>query len=480
MKSSPWSRIPPEIANEIAGHNSKDVPALRAMSLVSKQMRFLAIEHLFSVIHFACAEDFPRWLELLRTTPSLTTFVKRVRFSKPGATWLRRHRGPKTSQLDDNTLPHLIPPLLHASAVEWVRLDSISLQTAAAYIKLLPNVQKLHLEYIFFGSLISLANFLGNFGNLKALSVVKMYIEPGYGLRNDLDDDDLSGQPGSLNLSQVDELAITSCAPYPSDDLEDFQDPILYLLTHSPPAGLRSLDLGGFGYKNGQADACTLLAMEKLLCIGAPSFLSLTIEPTFLEELSNTQFVDMAGRLTVFSALRTLTIWLDCDRQAEQLLNTLKAAPNLTMIIFRIRLHQESDKGNHDHLDSVLNTVLPWKSSLSLKSTLTQKFPLIQQIGFHFSVPHSSDVHFRREYRRKMEKRLWEHLERTGDASTDYLPVKWLDVEDNNTPVVYSQVNGEASWLVPHARRFWEPDTEGSDCASEKSDSGSDSDSEHP
>jgi hypothetical protein len=47
-----------EIAHEIAGHNADDVGTLRAMALVSKTTRSVAITHLFSRIHFACVEDF--------------------------------------------------------------------------------------------------------------------------------------------------------------------------------------------------------------------------------------------------------------------------------------------------------------------------------------------------------------------------------------------------------------------------------------
>ncbi|KAJ7348055.1 hypothetical protein DFH08DRAFT_156798 [Mycena albidolilacea] len=46
------------------------------MSLVSKMTRSLAITHIFSSIHFACTEDFPRWLDMLSRTPALGNVVQ--------------------------------------------------------------------------------------------------------------------------------------------------------------------------------------------------------------------------------------------------------------------------------------------------------------------------------------------------------------------------------------------------------------------
>ncbi|KAJ7154617.1 hypothetical protein C8R46DRAFT_440920 [Mycena filopes] len=477
MASSHWSRIPPEICHGITEHNATDVRTLRVMSLVSKEMRLLAIERLFSIIHFACAEDFPRWLDMVNTTPSLSTFVRRVKFSQPSKGWLKGHRGSDTSELDDNALPHLLPTLPNVSAVEWVSLDSLNANTVAAYLKLLPNVHRLHLESVTFSTSIALANLLGAFGNLKALSLLQVYV--------DRDESDEPQDGGllvplcTLNLAAINELAITSCGPY--DDSESLEDSILFLVEQSPTSGLKSLDLGGFQYNNEDTEPCTLVAMEKLLFIGAPSLVKLAIDPTCFDPSLNDRLVTMVTRLPIFSALQTLTIWLGLNLQATRFLDALTAAPGLTTVIFRIRLYQEDDEEDRKHLARVLDDVLFWTGSMSVKTRLTQKYPSIQRIGFHLSVPHSSDVHFRCGYRRRVEKQLMERLTRAGGAATDYLPVEWLDVENGHARVEYSSVTGKPPWSIPRDHRPWhnrEPDTEASDCDSEKSDSESNGDSE--
>ncbi|KAJ7841639.1 hypothetical protein B0H13DRAFT_2099476, partial [Mycena leptocephala] len=144
---SAWSRIPPEIAHEITGHCAQDMATLRAMSLVSKTTHALAIVHLFSSLHFACAEDFSRWLDMLRRTPALGKVVKKVKLSEPDQDWLRRRRQrfTSTTKLRDSTVPPVIPPMPSVRTVEW---EPISLNAAVAmmvaYMALFPNVEKLH------------------------------------------------------------------------------------------------------------------------------------------------------------------------------------------------------------------------------------------------------------------------------------------------------------------------------------------------
>ncbi|KAJ7199269.1 hypothetical protein C8J57DRAFT_1545199 [Mycena rebaudengoi] len=73
--------------------------SLSAMVLVSQVMLSSAIPHLFSLFHFACAEDFASWLAIVRRTPRLLCVVR-----------LARHR----SFIRTSTLLHgtTIPPLL--------------------------------------------------------------------------------------------------------------------------------------------------------------------------------------------------------------------------------------------------------------------------------------------------------------------------------------------------------------------------------
>ncbi|KAJ6572129.1 hypothetical protein B0H19DRAFT_1132670 [Mycena capillaripes] len=468
MPFSAWSQIPPEIAHEIAGHNANDVPSLRAMSLVSRTMRFLAIKHLFSIIHFACPEDFPRWFDMVHRTPTLVTIVKRVKFSEPHYFWLKYHRSPpgfsenqppSARKLAIAPIPPIIPPLPNVSVVEW---DSVGfkLKMAVEYMALFPNVQQLHLNDMYFLGLNSFTNFLGACGSLKVLSVNETFIEPRDGDRL---------QPGTLNLNGLEELAITDTA-----DLEG-EEYLVHLVEHCSPAGLKVLNFGSLGHAS-YNEPCSLWAMERLLRFAAPSVVNLMIEPTFFDESDNLRIVEMVERLPTFLALNVLIIWLRDNRQAEQVLNVFGAAPNLTKLIFRICLYHE-DHDDREEFDNVMFKAFPWNGSESMKTLLVRKFPLIQRIGFHICAPRDSHVHFRRGFRRRMEGRLKERLEQARADVGEYLEIEWLDADNDYNPVVYSKRNGKPPWTVSST---WdrEPETEASDCESEELDSDSDSESE--
>ncbi|KAJ7669370.1 hypothetical protein DFH06DRAFT_182351 [Mycena polygramma] len=177
----PWSRVPAEIAHEIAAHNADDVPSLRAMCLVSQTMRFLAIEHLFAFIHFAREQDFSWWAAMLHRTPRLRTIVKKVKFSYADfedKAWIMRHRevySPK--RLHEAVVPPQIPTMPNIRVVEWEGNEwerdpgSFPISMAVASMALFPNINELHLRYVMFDSLEQVATLLGACGRLRVLSV---------------------------------------------------------------------------------------------------------------------------------------------------------------------------------------------------------------------------------------------------------------------------------------------------------------------
>ncbi|KAJ6470288.1 hypothetical protein C8R47DRAFT_1149261 [Mycena vitilis] len=522
MPTSHWSKIPPEIACEIIGHNADDVPCLRAMSLVSTTMHALAIEHLFSVIHFACAEDFLWWLDMVRATPVLATSVKRVKFSQASTWWLKSHRRlhevsknqpPKHTELALATVPPTIPSLPNVSDVEWEYFfDLRDLKMVVAYMALLPNVQKLSLKTVSFNGLLPFINFIVACGNLKALSFVETTVDEEY-IESDYESDESSNsesdsdgsiasgghktsnfEPGSdsnntsrlrgdwlqlgpINLTGLEELAVSKCVSSHGGGREEY---LIHLVEHCSP-GLKSLTFASLGNEEPESlgDPCSISAMEKLLRFGASTITNLVIEPT-LSSRDGARLIEMTRRLPPFPALEVLTIWLRANDQAVEMLNNFPPAPNLTKLVFRTTLCHDYIDDNHKEFDDVLLTLFPRSGPKLKKTDLTQKFPFIQKVGFHFCVPHDSDIHFRRSFRWSRVEQLKWRIKKTGADLEEYLEVQWLDMDDDCRPVVYNKKNGKAPWTV--ARKSWErdPATEGSDWEADRSDPGWDSDSLYP
>ncbi|KAJ7512405.1 hypothetical protein B0H11DRAFT_1951070 [Mycena galericulata] len=476
-ESEPWSRLPAEIAHEVAGHNADDVQTLRAMSLASKSMRSSSIIHLFSSIHFACAEDFYWWRDMLGRTPTLATVVKKVRFADPGGTWLARHRGYPSpafaTKLAQAPTPPVIPAMPSVCVVEWSDRQhhlEFNVMMATAYMALFPNMTELCLRNIEFGGLSTLSTFLGACKRLKVLSLFDtvvgfpdMGVIGGNGHSTTIDK---ASSCRYFDLTELEELAVRSTI------FRDGEEYLIYLLEHSPPTRLKSLAFGYFLWHENN-EPCSLRAMEKLLGHGAPSLTNLTVEPTLLTHSDNCQILRIFGDLPAFPALESLTIWLGPNRQAESLLKIFPAAPNLTRVVFRIIFSVEVTKDSEDmeRFHEILQMVFPWGAPESIKSVLTRKFPLIESIGFQFCAPRRADIHFRRDLRRRIELLLFAQLMRTEADATEYLPFEWLD-EDYH-PVKYSRTNGKPSWMV--TRNSWnkEPETEASDYSSADDSDGS-------
>ncbi|KAJ7147923.1 hypothetical protein C8R43DRAFT_1129479 [Mycena crocata] len=490
-----WSRLPAEIALEIAGHNATDVPTLRTMALVSKAMRFLAIEHLFSSIHLSCVEDLDQWLDMLLRTPGLTNIVKKVAFKN-----LSKPRG-KRRPLFDAAMPPKIPSMSNVSTVEWWYDVSDGTKTAA-YMALFPNMQTLCLCAVDFKNFLSLTNFLGSCGILKSLSFrhVSVSLDHDSDLEYEDDEDEDSRSEDSqdadsqeenpknedsgvqpsptdpkvenaegggimvpseripLALAHLKELLVTGC-----NDSED-EDFILTLLERSCPVGLASLNFHGPSLDEGEYcndTPCSTSSMGGILRLTASTLVNL-IPPDIASDLY---------QLPGFPALVSLTLRVDETRQTSRLLYILPAAPKLTTLIIRIVLEDYGDDSGasetRENFKELLESVFPLTKDESLRAVLMPRFPQFNRLKIHICVPRDSYIHFRRGMRRKMEGQLKQRLEETDADTMQYMETEWLD--EQFLPVCYSKTNGKPPWRFTNRYRS-EPITEASNCQSEDSD----------
>ncbi|KAJ7037943.1 hypothetical protein C8F04DRAFT_385812 [Mycena alexandri] len=167
---SPWPQIPLELAYEIALHNAKDRPALFTMTLVSKSMHALALNHLFASVRLNSAQDFIWWGEMLRQTPSLRNNVKRVKFSAFG-----KHSRRQTSHSPRAIDPPTFDPMSGVQVVEWHGRERLNLTMARACMALFPNIVQLRLAQMNFDSWDALSILLGSCGaGLKALDLIEV------------------------------------------------------------------------------------------------------------------------------------------------------------------------------------------------------------------------------------------------------------------------------------------------------------------
>ncbi|KAJ7669365.1 hypothetical protein DFH06DRAFT_1468977 [Mycena polygramma] len=435
-----WSRLPPELALEIAAYNADDAPSLRAMCLVSKAIRSLGIEHLFSFIQFSCAQDFSWWDTMVHRTPRLRNIVKKVKFSNEVSNfedegWMMRHPevyAPKG--LHEAVVPPQILTMPNVHIVEWEGdlQFSFAVSMACAYMALFPNVTELDLRYLTFSTVVDIVELLSSCRRLRVLSTCCTDV---------LINTSVDPKSPPLDLTALEELRIESYTC------------IFPLVQSSPPATLFSLKWVDFEIEEIQA-------AEMVLQLAAPSLVNLdmALNPLDSDEDAISLLVEQFRRMPTLPSLERLSISL---AEAEPVLDALKAVPTLTTLILRIPLPFADDELDHPYFDAILQSAFPWGGQPeSMKSVLTWKFPFIRRIGFHFCAPNNSTIHFRRDLRRRMERQLMERLEETGAHVAEYLELNWLD--GNYDPVVYNKINGKPPWkLEPDIQ---EPDTEESDC----------------
>ncbi|KAJ7669377.1 hypothetical protein DFH06DRAFT_1294162 [Mycena polygramma] len=415
------------------------------MCLVSKTMRSLAVEHLFSSIRFGCEQDLSFWETMVPRTPRLQTIVKKVTFCETGfedEDWIMRDPAVYSPRrrLREAVVPPQISPMPNVRIVEWEG-DSdmyLAVPMAVAYMSLFPNVEALGLDYITFDGLDEAAKLLGACGRLKVLSTFNT------NARVKTLCSTVGQEISPFDFTALEELTI------------DFYTCLLPLVTSSSPAGLLSFRYVNFGIDD------DIQAAETVLQHAASSLtnLDLAMAPssTFDDPDDLRLMVELFGRLPALPALRTLALSVT---QAEPILNE-STAPALITLILRIPLlFFGSVELDCAIFDEILQTFLPWGGrSESMRSALTHKFPLLRRITFHFCVAQQSPIHFRRGLRRRVERQLMKRLEETGADIAELVELDWLD--DDYDPVVYSKTSGKPPWKL--APGTLEPETEASDC----------------
>jgi hypothetical protein len=240
------------------------------MSLVSKALRSFAIEHLFSAIHFACAQDITWWGTMVRRTPRLHHIVKRVKFSDPTPGWMERRRAQVLSPtpLHQAVVPPEIPILPNVSVVEWESNTSeIDNAMAIAYMALVPNTQELYLSGMSFNGISDmsfvgfdeLATFLRACGKLRVLSFSATEVDDA--ILPEIN----RGRP-TFNPTALEDLRVAGCD---GSELEEF-DFLSQLVEASRPTELKSLT---FAHNEGQ----WANSMGKLLRLASPCLVNLTL-----------------------------------------------------------------------------------------------------------------------------------------------------------------------------------------------------------
>ncbi|KAJ7619229.1 hypothetical protein DFH06DRAFT_1342086 [Mycena polygramma] len=451
-----WSRIPPEIAYEIAAHNADDVSSLRAMSLVSKTMRTFAIEHLFSVIHFACSHDMTWWHTMLLRTPKLQTIVKKVKFSDTGRDRTERGRVVRSrKKISGAVVPPKFSVMPNVRVVDWNADDFIDIRMAVAYLGLFPNLNELYLNNFDLDGFDELATLLAACGKLRLLTLSNTKadaFELDYGSEDEWSPRTPTGRKPTFDLTALEELVVMNCGD-PKDPDSDF---LIRMVEHSQPTGLKTLAFTFTESTFGREKPCSIRATERLLCLANPSLVNLSLLPI---DLDMSQVTEMMKHLPAFPALTMFSTSLAVNgAETQQIINILQA-PNLTTLEFRVVFSEDAYE-DFDEFREIIRT-WPWSKSDSMKNAVTRKFPLIQRIGFSFCAPRNARVHFRRGLRRRLERRLRDRLDETGADVAEYLE-GWLD--QNYNPVLYSKINGKPKWKLPPRWPYPEPETEASDC----------------
>ncbi|KAJ7636894.1 hypothetical protein FB45DRAFT_1138937 [Roridomyces roridus] len=455
-------------AFEIISHCAGDITTLRTLCLTSKTIRSFAIIHLFSTIHFTCAEDMTFWCEIVARTPALAVVVKTVKFWEPweelGYRYERMGFATSTELRDISVMPD-IPPFPTVEVVEYHGNGFNDTWTVIPHAlkvigtTLFPSIQKLQLASLGFRSFSELASLISACGRLKGLSFQMIRVNKGASKP-----EPPLPETAVPDLTTLEELWVKECN-YNSDS----QDCILSLIKEYSPSHLRTFTSEYFDYER---YTCSVDSVREVLQRNAASLVNLVLDPRFPE--TQDEILDMFNRLPAFPALDSLTFWMSDNHWVEQVVNALEGAPNLTRLNFRLWLYHDSSfspEGYDDvrwYLQNILKGAFPWGASESMKKIITRKFPSCRHIVFQLCVPNDSDLHFRRGARRRLEAFLRDGLEESGADIGDCLHLEWVNEEFQ--PVVYHAMNGKPAWGEERSDLWSEPETESSDCG-EGSDS---------
>ncbi|KAF7327923.1 hypothetical protein MKEN_00372300 [Mycena kentingensis (nom. inval.)] len=414
-----WTTLPAEVADEIAAHNSNDLPTLRSMCLASKAIREAAVEHLFSVILFACVEDLDYWMDILQRTPQLRASVKTVRLS--AGEMNNNRRGPNSAStplVNAPTVPQL-PAFRGAKTVECRSFrgpDAIAF--IASYMVLFPNMRELRLHYLTEDEGgVRISRLLASCPPLQSLVLDWVFAYPSQSPSN-------AAHPSPFKSADFDwtcleKLAIIGGTEYGMEYLQD-------LVAKFPPSTLKSLHFRGSANErrgDGGGERAYYPAMETLLRKAAPRLEHLRLDPSFgvrngmwFDTNGPTQsFNTMFSILPTFPELTTISLEIRINLQVPFVLSQI-AAPKLETIALQINL----DSRRENHVEEYVPEALSKLASLErnggegVDRALLRRFPALKRITIDFFANRMSRVHFKRRMRHRIEGDREFHTQGSG------------------------------------------------------------------
>nr|GAT48860.1 predicted protein [Mycena chlorophos] len=387
------SCLPFELALQIAWHNAGDIPTLRSMCLVSRDMRTSAIEVLFYKLRFSQHEDFELWYNMLRRTPSLATIPRRVTISR-----------------SVSADPYLLKPLLTVDEVVWADyIFGWRADVALEYLeRIFPNATRVCFRGVLFRDSQSFTSVLAHFKPLRGLSLVSSQLN-------------FAEDMVKLDLSQLEELVLTNAS--------DKHGVLLRLLETSPPRKLRVLRL--LSEDDGRLFLPPDVSITtKLLQVAAPSLQELWLQSEYRPYNENETTLHTASNLT-FPAMHTLTLYITPWRtHPESFLESLPPQPSITTLALRIRVSgTQSEREPHN---LALFSAFPVQFTTA---ALQHRFPHLEHVLIVLYASKSTSMHNvklgAREYRSTMEARIWARLAEmcVGEWVTRRVKIQWMDLQ---------------------------------------------------
>ncbi|KAF7291976.1 hypothetical protein MIND_01223300 [Mycena indigotica] len=414
MSTDLWSTLPPEISIQIANHNAEDVDALRAMRLVSKEMRDVATKALFSALYFASPDDIQRWLLATEDLPFLVSAVRKLRLSIP---------------LDG---PPALPRLENVEEVIWFRNQPWNTDIATTYMQdVFPAATRLSFLHVQFEDISHVTSILRSSNPLNSLTfqycTLASYARPTAG--------DVYPR---VDWSQMNVARI--CGN--SFGLEAKALPLAtQLFSNSRPLSTAlqqlSMLLWRDFYNVSSEDSNGLPMQLILLRYSVQSLTHLAINPNLGERWGLNDMLNRTlKQFPPFDALLDLTIHfgrLGFDSShAEAFFDALPLLPRLSTLRFVFRL-----TGTPDDYKWFKN-VFAWKPTALTQASLQERCPNIANLVWVFRVaeyvytqlavtttPCTSD------YRLGIERLLSGRLEEIGVCDLFPMTIEWLDGQHN-------------------------------------------------
>ncbi|KAJ7579864.1 hypothetical protein C8J56DRAFT_1169661 [Mycena floridula] len=349
------NKVPLELVEEIVAHNADDFKTIIATSLVSRQMRQASFKLLFHTIDLSSQRNLMHWQEMIDRIPALAGHIRTVIYA------------PKvTFEAGYSPLPVYPVSLDILPAVAMLQCVSMS-PPRAEFFRFFPSVTELELSQLQFQDSYELGKVLGNFPQLRALSLNHAWFKGETSSKWE------SGSP--CDLSQINTLSLEGMSKQAS------KWSFCSLLVHCPLVGLRTLTLvGDSAFSLSNRDLLLKQPVESLVLVGT-SFgkasimtlksLTLSMKPDHWVQLSGLPSgrelddCPAAPALTTFILVFNVehlgrfstTRWAeDCTRSLETL---LEKYPTFEELVIRVSTKQRPNWGVQGATTKRLHSLMP-------------------------------------------------------------------------------------------------------------------------